>query len=147
MTSQNINGMNLRRQKQGDVLMFDGQEYVGQQVTERLAAWVADDKQTAAMGKLPANAVVTNVRIQVTEAFNSDGTDLISVGYTGATTAFATTTDVSSTGIKSVTLGSGVGFTATARDVNAYYANGGTEPTLGKALVILEYYRVPGQVA
>ena len=139
----NLNAMNLRQQRQGDVPMFDGQEYIGKQVTERLAAWVADDKQTADMGKLPASAVVTNVRIQVTEAFNSDGTDLISVGYSGAATAFTTTTDVATTGIKSVTLGASAGYNATARDVQAYYTNGGSEPTTGKALVVLEYYRTP----
>ena len=143
----NINGLNLRSQRQGDVPMFDGVEYRAAQVMERLVAWVADDKQTASMGKLPANAVVTNVRIQVTEAFNSDGTDLISVGYSGAATAFATTTDVSTTGIKSPTLGTSAGFNATARDVEAYYTNGGSEPTTGKALVVLEFYRVPEQVA
>jgi len=143
----NINGLNLRSQRQGDVQMFDGVEYRAAQVMERLVAWVADDKQTASMGKLPANAVVTNVRIQVTEAFNSDGTDLISVGYSGAATAFATTTDVSTTGIKSPTLGTSAGFNATARDVEAYYTNGGSEPTTGKALVVLEFYRVPEQVA
>lgn len=143
----NINGLNLRSQRQGDVPMFDGQEYVGKQVTERLAAWVADDKQTASMGKLPANTVVTNVRIQVTEGFNSDGTDNVSCGYTGALEAFATNTAVNTTGIKTVTLGSSAGFNSTARDVNAYYANGGSEPTAGKALVVLEYYRVPEQVA
>ncbi len=143
----NLNGMNLRRQQQGDVPMFDGVEYRAAQVMERLVAWVADDKQTASMGKLPANSVVTTVRIQVTEAFNGSGTDLISVGYSGSATAFATTTDVSTTGIKSPTLGSSAGFNATARDVEAYYTNGGGEPTLGKALVILEFYRVPAQVA
>jgi len=143
----NLNAMNLRQQKQGDVPMFDGVEYVGKQVIERLAAWVADDKQTADMGKLPANTNVVNVRIQVTENFNGSGSDLISVGYSGAATAFATTTDVSTTGIKSVTLGSSAGYNGTARDVQAYYTNGGGEPSTGKALVILEYYRVPEQVA
>lgn len=141
--NQNINGMNLRNQQKGQVPMFDGQEYRGQYVIERLAAWLADDKQTAQLGKLPAYSVVTTVRLQVTEAFNSDGSDLISVGYSGAATAFATTTDVSTTGIKSPTLGSSAGYNSTARDVEAYYTNGGSEPSTGKALVVLEYYRIP----
>lgn len=114
---------------------------------ERLAVWVADNAQNPSLGTLPAGSYVSAVTIQVTEGFNSDGTDTISVGYDASQTAFATATDVSSTGIATVTLGSEVGYNATSRAVEAYYVNGGSEPTTGKALVILEYYRVPVQVA
>jgi hypothetical protein len=114
---------------------------------ERLQGWVADDATNPSLGTLPADSYVVNVRIQVTELFNSDGDDLISVGYDADNIAFATTTDVSTTGIKTVTLGSLAGYNATARSVEAYYTDTGSAPTTGKALVILEYFRVQTQVS
>lgn len=112
---------------------------------ETLSAWVTSASQNPSMGNLPADTYVFNVRMHPTEAFNSDGTDEIRVGYDGVEAAFATLTDVSTTGVKTVTLGASAGYNATARAVEAYYVNGGTEPTTGKALVILEYYRVVTQ--
>jgi len=110
--------------------------------TERLQVWVTSTNQNPSMGTLPANSYVVNVRMHVTELFDSDGTDFIRVGYDAVTNAFTTDTDVSAAGIKVPVLGAAVGFNATARAVEAYYLNGGSEPTQGKALVTLEYYRV-----
>lgn len=113
---------------------------------QRLTGWVADDAQNPSIGTLPARSYVTNVVVQVTEAFNSDGDDEITVGYDAAVSAFATAVDVSTTGIKSVTMGTSEGYNGTARSVEAYYSPGGSAPSAGKALVILEYYRVPVEV-
>jgi hypothetical protein len=105
----------------------------------RLFAWVAHDAQNSALGALPANSHILAVHCQVLELFDSDGADEITVGYDATPNAYATAIDVSTTGIKTVTLGAEVGFEDTARAVEAYYVNGGTEPTTGKALIILEY--------
>jgi len=109
--------------------------------------WLSDSTQTVTLGAFTTDCYVTNVHIQVTELFNSNGTDNISVGVTGDHEYFATNTDVSSTGIKTVTLGTGADHEASPTAVVAYYANGGTEPTTGKALVILEYVKVSAEIA
>lgn len=108
-----------------------------------LSVWVTFGSQNPSFGNLPVGAYVYDVDIHVTQAFNSDGTDNISVGYTGTTNAFATNTDVSTTGVKSVTLGSSIGYQSVSHEILAYYTNGGTEPTTGKALVILYYVLTP----
>lgn len=113
----------------------------------QLVGWAADNAQNPTLGVLPADTYVTGVRIHVTEAFNSDGTDLLSVGYDADADAFATDTDVSTTGVKTVTLGALAGYNGTARTVEAYYVNGGTEPTITSALPVVEYSGVPPQVA
>lgn len=112
-------------------------------IVERMVAWVQFDSQNPSLGVLPAYSVVTGVLIQVVAAFNSDGDDTISVGYDAAPEAYATSTDVSSTGLKAVTSGALVGYNATSRSIEAYYVNSGTEPTEGSAIVVLEFYRVP----
>jgi len=113
----------------------------------RMHVWLADDTQNGALGTLIKNSFVTKVWIHVTEAFNSDGTNQIRVGYDGDEDAFGTLTNVSTTGMKDVTLGVLAGFNGTQRDVEAYYVNGGSEPTAGKACIILEYYLVPNELA
>lgn len=141
-TNKIINGWISRRNPTG-AAFSDG---FGPQPLESLQNWVSDDNQNPSLGTLPAYSVVTNVRIQVTESFNSSGTDTISVGYDAATTAFATATDVSTGGIKSPTLGALAGYNGTARDVEAYYVAGGGAPTTGRALVIVEFYRAAREV-
>lgn len=81
--------------------------------------------------------------MHVTQAFNSSGTDNISVGYSGTTNAYCTNTDVSTTGVKSPTAGAGVGYQTTARAVNAYYTPGVADQTTGKCLVIVKCFRGP----
>lgn len=110
-----------------------------------LASWVTKGTKSPPLGTLPIGAYITAVHLQVGQAFNSDGSDNISVGYTGATEAYATSTIVSTTGVKSPTLGSDVGYQSIARELKAYYTAGGTAPTEGKALVVVEYFLVPKQ--
>lgn len=126
---------------------YENQDSSPRPELQTMQVWLADDVQVATMGELPPNSYVMNVRLQVTEGFDSDGTDEISVGYDGSTEAFATLTDVTMTGIKAVILGAEAGRVGTARTVKAYYVNGGTEPTQGKALVILEYYQISQAIA
>jgi len=109
-----------------------------------MGAWVTKDNQTVPLGPLPGNAWVFQCQIQVTEAFNSSGTDTVSIGSGIDSQAFGTNTDVSSTGIKAVTLGGYAGYSPGAHGtINAYYVNGGTEPTTGKAYVELKYHLMP----
>lgn len=109
----------------------------------RMAVWVTKDVQNPVLGILPAGSYVYGAHVHVIQAFNSDGTDGLTVGYDADTDALVTSIDVASTGVKSVTLGALSGYNSVARNVEAYYVNSGTEPTTGKAIVILEFYRVP----
>lgn len=111
--------------------------------TSYLQATVTFGTQTVLMGTLPIGANIVRAHIHVLTAFNSDGTDNITIGYTGTTNAFATSTDVSTTGVKTVTLGANVGYQTVSRQINAYYVNGGSEPSTGKAVVNLEYFLNP----
>lgn len=104
-----------------------------------LSGFVTFGSQTLTLGVLPVGASVKRVHIDVLTGFNGDGTDQIQVGHDDNNDAFATATDVSATGYKSVTLGAEVGYVSTSRPVKAYYVNGSGEPTTGKALIEIEY--------
>lgn len=114
-----------------------------------LQGWVADDAQNPELqnemgsNNLPVGTYAEIPILDVTEAFDSDGTDEIAVGYDADQDAFGDETDVSSTGVKNMAAGAEEGYVATARAVEAYYTNGGSEPTAGKALVTLPYRFVP----
>lgn len=110
---------------------------------QAISGWIQDSAQNLPLGTVPAGSYIMVAHCHVTEAFNSDGTDEITVGYDALVNAFATAIDVSSTGIKTVTLGAEGGYEGTTRAAEAYYVNGGSEPTTGKALIIIEFVRVP----
>jgi hypothetical protein len=74
---------------------------------------------------------------------DAGGADQVTVGHDADVDAFGVSTDVSSVGIKNVTGGAEHGYIATARAVEAYYTNGGSNPTTGKAIVILPWHFVP----
>lgn len=79
----------------------------------------------------------------VTQAFNSDGTDTITIGNDVDGDAVVTAIDVSTTGIKTCTLGVSAGYNGSAQQLKIYYTNSGTEPSTGAALIILETVKVP----
>lgn len=120
-------------------------EYEGP--VEQISGWLADNAQTIVLGKLPDDAFVLRAHLQVTENFNSDGTDEIQCGWDTDNDAIFTLTDASGAGIKSVTMGSNVGYNAAEQMIKAYYVNGGSEPSTGKALVIVEFVRVTRQIS
>ena len=112
-----------------------------------LEGWALDDDQNPSLGTLPANAFVYRVDIWVEEAFNSDGTDNLTVGYDGGTSAYLVSgLNMETGGLREhvdeghaqagATLGT---VDATTRAVEAYYLNGGTEPTTGKVYIALHY--------
>jgi hypothetical protein len=116
-------------------------------VREHFHAWVADSATTVFMGVLPQDSYVLGVHLHVTEAFDSDGADNINVGWASDTDAIFTATDVSTTGVKSPTLGANNGYNSTEQTMNAYYVAGGSAATAGKALVIVEFARVDATIA
>lgn len=110
--------------------------------------WLTPGVQTVTLGVIPTESLVIGVTVDVTTAFNSDGTDQIKVGYDGTATterAFADLTDVSSASPsrKSPAVGSVSYYQTTAITAKAYYVNGGSEPTTGRALVTLTYIPAP----
>lgn len=107
-----------------------------------LVGWLDYATQNVVMGILPNHAYITGVHIWVMTAFNSDGTDQISIGYDASPGAFGALTDVSTTGIKTPTLANG-GFQQSQWQVEAYYTNGGSEPSTGRAVCALEYFIAP----
>lgn len=123
------------------------QVLTGQGAVRALAAWVAAAATNPALGTLPADAYVPRVHVHVTEAFDSDGTDALTVGTDADPEAYATAVDVSTTGVKTVTLGASAGYGAAAQAVEAYYTAGGSAPTTGRALVVVEYLAVPAEEA
>jgi len=105
-----------------------------------LSAWVTKGSQTVTLGTLPIGAYVIRSSIHCTTAFDSDGTDNISIGYTGTTTAYATATQVGTTGLKTVTNGANIGYQSVSKVVSAYYTTNGSAPTVGKCICVLEYF-------
>ena len=100
-------------------------------------AYVTKDNLSPHIASLPKGAAVESVRIYVLTAFNV-GT--ISVGYDADNDAYSAAQDVTTTGRKTPTLGTGVGLDTTPREVKAYHS--GT-PTSGKAIVLIEGYLLP----
>lgn len=112
-----------------------------------LAKWVtyANQGVDVTVGYLPDNHVVTAAAVITTELFNASGTDTISVGYSGASTAYVNAADVSATG-KDVGAGAVIDqYVPTAKTVLARYTAGSGTPTTGKALVLVTAYVVPVQ--
>jgi len=118
-----------------------------EQIRECVFGWVDDDHLTVRLGDLPPCSYVVGAHIHVTEAFNSDAADNISVGWTSDTDALVTAEDVSATGVKALTMGANNGYNAAGQEVNAYYVAGGSAATTGKAIVIIEFIRTTKQVS
>lgn len=107
-----------------------------------MIAWVTHSRQTVDLGAIPTDTYVMRAHCHVTEAFNSNGTDTVTVGTDADPDAFVTSIDVSTTGIKSCTLGARAGY-GSSSPLKIFYANGGSEATTGAALIILETIKAP----
>ncbi len=124
------------------------EDLVGGGLPKCQAGWVSDSSTTWVGKQIPANHVVLRRSVEVTEAFDSDGTDLIRVGHDTDDDAYSQDVDVSAVGLKSLTDGVDIGeFSAAARTPQASYAAGGSAATTGKALVLVEYLLVPAAPA
>jgi hypothetical protein len=103
------------------------------------------DKTSKKIGDLPPNSVVIDVKAQVTEAFNSSGTDHLDIGITGTANYFADNIDVSSVGVPTVTrtAGSfGVVSASEGKEIYAVYIPGVDDATTGAAYVTVNYVRL-----
>jgi len=95
---------------------------------------------------LPQRSVVSKVEVLVIQAFNSDGTDEISVGLDADLDALALPVDVSTLGSKVVLAGAYLGtmvgdwLHALGATVVLTYTAGGSAPTTGMALVTVYHY-------
>lgn len=108
-----------------------------------MIAWVTYSRQTIDLGALPADTYILRAHVHVTQAFNGSGTDTLTIGSDADPDAIVTSVDVSTTGIKSITLGANAGYNSSAQPLKIFYSNGGGEPSTGAALVILETGKAP----
>ena len=94
---------------------------------------------------LPKLSMVTGVEILVLTAFNSSGTDTISVGQSGGDLdKLALPVDVSTTGSKVVLAGTDLGNILSLADAFipvATYVAGGSAPTTGLAIVSIYWHK------
>jgi hypothetical protein len=112
---------------------------------KRLEGWVTEADQAVTLGDTPADAYFLAAHLHVVEAFNGSGTDLVRCGTGANSENIFADADVSSTGVKTLTLGAMIGYNSAARTIHVTYNNGGGEPTTGKALVVLEYCAVTAE--
>jgi len=130
----------------GWVYLWKLADLAGAGVVHRVAGWVTHAATTLTLSQIPANHVVLRQGIYVAEAFNSDGTDQIKGGRSGDDDAYATLTDVSTTGVKTPTSGAEIGlYSNSARTPIFTYVAGGSAASTGKALCWIEYMLVPVQ--
>ena len=100
----------------------------------RMQAWITKDSQSVTLGILKTPYYVARVHLDVEEAFDSDAGDEIRLGDSTDPDRFFTLTDVSSTGVKTPTLGVGEGYNSTSFTVVAEYVNGGSESARDESL-------------
>lgn len=111
-----------------------------------ISVWLSVATQSATVGVVPPKALIREAGILVTQAFNSDGTDMITIGGSGNANRYADSTDVSTTGNKTLTAGSTATPPASSPGgdtIVTAYTKGGSTPTTGKALVWMTYMLVP----
>lgn len=106
-----------------------------------LQTWLTHSKTNPTLATMRGPFYVVRVSMHVTEAFNG-GTDRITAGWDTDNDSIFTSIDVSSTGIKSLTLGANEGYNGVGQAIEIYFTSDSTATT-GKALVILEIFLVP----
>lgn len=110
-------------------------------VERTISGWVTVANPTLSLGTVMGPMYVRSVDIYVDQAFNSAGSDNIRVGHDNNNTQWAGLTDVSTTGDKVPTAGSGARYRFQSANgtttVKAYYVTDGAAPTTGKALVVV----------
>lgn len=116
--------------------------HLGGKTTQFLQTILTSADQFEELGRLGAHTTVLRASLYTMEAWNSSGTDEIKCG-TGAAGAVNVQifglTDVTTTGLDTPAVGSRLGPFATATTYNCEYVNGGSEPTTGKTLIIVEF--------
>lgn len=102
-----------------------------------------DDATPVSMGTLPPNSIITAIKVLVSIAFNSTGTDLVIVGTSLDDNKFADAVDVSAVGSASVTqLLTGVIEDASAStEIFAEYNQSIVDAANGACKVVIEYFQ------
>lgn len=113
---------------------------------QSISAFLTKTNTTVRPGAFSSPRRVVRVHLEVITAFDSDGTDQIRIGHATDNDAYGTLVDVSTTGIKTVTLGSGIGYDATPRQLIFEYVAGGSAPTTGSAVITVEFIPLPPQI-
>lgn len=110
----------------------------------QLSKWLTyANHDSVKLGIIPANGLMESVFLNVNQAFNSSGTDLLTCGYSSDKDAYIVSEGVNTTGVHTGINGADVqNVTGTARTVYAYYTHGGTAPTEGKALIVIYWTQV-----
>lgn len=89
---------------------------------------------------MPLGAVIIGGTVQVETAFNGTGTNTMSVGVSGADTAFVTTANMEAAGITAFTLTGILPMRCNAgENIRLTFANGGADATAGKVRVRVQY--------
>lgn len=114
-----------------------GREEVSQQQPLALIGILTSLKPQIDLGILPKYNYVFSVDIDIIEAFSAGD---ITVGNPDDADAYVTALDGTGSGVQSPTLGSGIGYDDTARKLQAAISG---NPTAGKAMVIVRFFRVP----
>jgi hypothetical protein len=111
-----------------------------EQIWARVKADSVSTAITVTLGTIPGSSIITKCWIYTHDAFNSSGTDQISLGTSGNHGQFSGLVDVS----VAFTLNQPAGvapFASASLVAQAYYTAGGTAPTVGEAICLLEYRR------
>lgn len=87
------------------------------------------------MGTLPKGAVITNVVVQCTTAFNAGTTNALQVGTAASGTQV--TNDAATSGTRATT--PNLDLSAADQDIFVTYAQTGTAATAGKAIIVIAY--------
>ena len=96
------------------------------------------------IGSLPANSIITDIKVLVGTAFNAGNTDYLDIGDSEDADEFAANIDLSSTGKATVTMTEigAVESTSNPTDIYVIYTGSGTAPSAGSAYIIVEYVQI-----
>lgn len=103
---------------------------------------IATPTTAGPFGRLPANAQILAVQVEIVTAFNAVTTNVLTVGTSTTANEIVAAGDVDETavGVTDVLRGRGTALTAAA-EVNLYakYTQSGTAATAGKANIVITY--------
>ena len=108
---------------------------------QRFVKRVTSGRTTVDLGIAKQPFFIYDAGVHVITGFNSDGTDLLDIGWSGSSGSIVNDLDVSTTGVKSPTVTQGL--QTTSRTIQVIYTAGGSSATTGEALVYVFIFQVP----
>lgn len=124
---------------------FPARQHTTQQVSYFRVLVNFNDPNIAAgvqFGNLPANAVITDVQVEIVTAFNASSTNVLTIGTNSTANQIVATGDVdeTATGVTKVTRGLGRSLTSSGvTGLWAKYTQSGDAATAGVAVVTIAY--------